>query len=50
VSPFVRDPKAEFNAHIDAPAEESLIEQQDRIEGHRAARAERKGEKVLEEA
>jgi hypothetical protein len=30
---FFYDPRSEFNAHIDAPAEYKLIEEQDRIEG-----------------
>lgn len=30
----MRDPKDQFNAHIDAPAEQSVIVKQARVEGH----------------
>ncbi len=31
---FLFDPKDQFNAHIDAPAEERVIEKQAMLEGH----------------
>jgi hypothetical protein len=33
VAIFYHDPKEQFNPHIDAPAEETIIEKQARLEG-----------------
>jgi hypothetical protein len=33
VSLLIRDPKSEFNAHIDAPAEVEVAEKQAKLEG-----------------
>ena len=41
---FFFDPKEQFNAHIDAPAEEKLIEEQAILEGERASGREKQTE------
>ena len=46
---FIFDPRDEFNAHIDAPAEESVAEKQARLEAVPVTVAEPKNEQEMME-